>query len=95
MPPLFETVVYIIEQENTFKREIYETCQWKPHTWNLHNKDRLNPLTRKRQKTGSVTHAFKQTVVDKKALGLQYSTYHCYTCCKILVPAVLIIEEYD
>ena len=41
MPVLFETVVYIIEQENTFKREIYETCQRKPHTWNLHKKDRL------------------------------------------------------
>ena len=40
-------------------------------------------------------HAFKQTNVDKKALGLQYSTYHCYTCCKISVLVVLIIEEYD
>ena len=50
---------------------------------------------RKRQKTGSVMHAFTQTTVDKKALELQYSTYHCYTRLKILVLVVLIIEEYD
>ena len=49
----------------------------------------------KRQKTGSVTHAFKQTDIDKKALGLQYSTHHCYTRCKISVLVVLVIEEYD
>ena len=38
---------------------------------------------------------FKQTGLDKKVLGLQYSTYHCYTRHKILVLVVLIIEDYD
>ena len=60
-----------------------------------HHHNLFNPLTRKRQKTSSVTHAFKQTAIDKKALGLQYSTYHCYTRRKISVLVVLIIEEYD
>ena len=40
-------------------------------------------------------HIFKQTAVDQKALELQYSIYHCYTCRKISVLMVLIIEEYD
>ena len=43
---------------------------------------------RKHQKTGSVSHAFKQTTVDQRALKLQYCTYHYYTCHKILVLVV-------
>jgi len=42
MPALFERVVYnIIAEKKTFKWEIYEASQWRPHTWGLCKKDRL------------------------------------------------------
>ena len=42
-------------------------------------------------------HAFKQNAVDQKALGLQYSTYHCYTRHKIsvLVVRVTLFSENE
>ena len=44
----------------------------------------FNPLTRKRQKTGSVMHAFKQTAVDKKALEQ----------CNILLTTVIFAVKF-
>ena len=40
-------------------------------------------------------HTFKPTTVAQKVLELQYSTYYCYTCHKISILVVLIIEIYD